>query len=426
MYTFPKFRKAEQMDVKSSRPNLGTAVFTGLLFSSLLFVSVVAEAANKKPVANPGKVQTVDEQTAVSLDGSASTDADGKIASYKWEQTSGNTVNLSGANSSQARFTAPAVKKATSLGFKLTVTDNSNESSSKTVTVKVNSVNKLPLANASAVPFVVHGNQVVLDGSASRDPDADGKIAKYQWVQTSGTTKLKLTNPNTATASFTAPAVDDTLVFTLKVTDDENGSTTSSPVSVAVVAQLPFSATLTLDANKITKGGVVSATAVGKGGKPPYTYSINWGDNSTASTSATATHNYSQVGTYTVTLTATDSEATSKTVTQTLTVDPEPLSAKFDLNGSTPTILVGDTLKVRAYEISGGTAPYSVKVDWGDATTIENFPLATGIVSNVASHRYANLGNPGLKVTVSDKNGLTKSYNIALDVQAANPLGQCQ
>lgn len=51
---------------------------------------------NKAPVANAGADITVTGPAAVSLDGSASKDSDGSIASYLWEQTAGPAVTLTG------------------------------------------------------------------------------------------------------------------------------------------------------------------------------------------------------------------------------------------------------------------------------------------------------------------------------------------
>ena len=71
----------------------------------------------------------------MTLDGSKSYDPNGgKIASYQWTQTSGQTVTLTAANTAIASFKAPVVNKDTTLSFKLTVTDNDGGASSSTTT----------------------------------------------------------------------------------------------------------------------------------------------------------------------------------------------------------------------------------------------------------------------------------------------------
>ncbi|BBO77528.1 hypothetical protein DSCW_49450 [Desulfosarcina widdelii] len=97
-----------------------------------------AAAVNQAPVAEAGGSQSVYEEAAITLDGSASSDADGSIASYLWAQTGGTAVALSGAATVQASFTAPIVDLAgETLTFSLTVTDDEGESDTDTVTVSV-------------------------------------------------------------------------------------------------------------------------------------------------------------------------------------------------------------------------------------------------------------------------------------------------
>ena len=80
---------------------------------------------NQPPVANAGPDQTVRANALVTLNGSGSSDPDGGIASYQWQQMSGPTVQLSDSAVVTPTFTAPDVGKAgTSLTFRLTVTDN--------------------------------------------------------------------------------------------------------------------------------------------------------------------------------------------------------------------------------------------------------------------------------------------------------------
>lgn len=86
--------------------------------------------ANLPPVANAGQNQTVSAWTTVRLNGSASTDPDDGIASFKWTQTAGTPVTLSDPSAVQPTFKAPRVRNGTLLKFKLTVTDRSGLTSS--------------------------------------------------------------------------------------------------------------------------------------------------------------------------------------------------------------------------------------------------------------------------------------------------------
>jgi hypothetical protein len=76
-----------------------------------------------------------------------------------------------------------------------------------------------PVADAGPDRTVSEGQSVTLDGSNSYDPV--GTISGYLWEQTSGR-PVSLSNPNSQTASFTAPVVEfsgDPLTFRLTVTD---------------------------------------------------------------------------------------------------------------------------------------------------------------------------------------------------------------
>ncbi|WP_367026275.1 PKD domain-containing protein [Methylococcus sp. ANG] len=94
-------------------------------------------SGNKAPtavIANPA--QTVAVNTPVTLDGSASTDADNgpQPLSYAWKQTSGPTVTLTSANQAKASFTPAEVG---SYGFQLTVSDGAaTHTAQATVTVE--------------------------------------------------------------------------------------------------------------------------------------------------------------------------------------------------------------------------------------------------------------------------------------------------
>jgi hypothetical protein len=199
-------------------------------------VNIVVNNINQFPIAAAGEDFSVNEGTSgVQLDGTASSDTDGAIASYLWEQTGGPAVTLVNADTASPTFDAPSVSSNTALTFKLTVADNGGANAEDTIVVTVNNVNQPPTANAGDAQTVNEGDTVTLDGS--RSIDTDGTIASYSWTQTTGTS-VTLTDANSATPSFVAPDVDaggDTLTFELTVTDnDGTSSTTADTVDVNV------------------------------------------------------------------------------------------------------------------------------------------------------------------------------------------------
>jgi lysophospholipase L1-like esterase len=90
---------------------------------------------NEPPTADAGPDQFAPGQTAVTLDGSQSSDSDGTIVSYTWSQIDGPAVNLNNTNTATPSFTAPAATDL--LTFELTVTDNEEGTASDKVTVSV-------------------------------------------------------------------------------------------------------------------------------------------------------------------------------------------------------------------------------------------------------------------------------------------------
>jgi PKD domain len=105
---------------------------------------------NQDPVANAGIDQTRDENTVVTLDGSASTDPDGNTMHYSWVQVDGPAViNLTGTDTASPTFKAPFVDRfEDDIVMELEVTDDYGGSSTDEVTIHINNVNHPPSAFA--------------------------------------------------------------------------------------------------------------------------------------------------------------------------------------------------------------------------------------------------------------------------------------
>lgn len=78
--------------------------------------------------------------------------------------------------------------------------------------------NVAPIARAGSDKVARFGETVILDGSASNDPD--GSIISYAWTQVAGTS-VTLSATDQAVVSFTAPDVVSEFAFELVVTDNE-------------------------------------------------------------------------------------------------------------------------------------------------------------------------------------------------------------
>ncbi|GEM75283.1 glycosyl hydrolase family 18 protein [Vibrio sagamiensis] len=189
---------------------------------------------NRKPVASAGADQTITGPIRVILDGSRSSDSDGTIESYMWEQVSGNAVTLVDANSATSGFEAGKVVTEEQFIFKLTVTDNQGAKASDLVTVRltpegpIDPPNTPPIAQISAPTTVNAGDVVIIDASASSDTDNDSLT--FTWSAPSNI----VAEVNGGILTFIAEeyAQDTVLNFTVSVSDGKTTSSASATVAV--------------------------------------------------------------------------------------------------------------------------------------------------------------------------------------------------
>src|SRR5581483_4968077 len=192
------------------------------------------QTTTKRPIANAGPNQVIESiGILVRLDGSASINPTGAPLLYHWSFESvptGSTATLNGADS-----VAPTFVPDRPGPYRVQlVVDNGLRSAADVVAVIVN--NRPPVANAGPDQTSAVGNTVVLDGSASTDPDGD--LLTYRWridSRPSGS-HARLTNPTSVRATF---VVDQPGTYMVRLIVDDGQTRATDSVVIAVPNSVP-------------------------------------------------------------------------------------------------------------------------------------------------------------------------------------------
>lgn len=191
-----------------------------------------ARDGNNEPIADAGGDLGGKVGVVVNLDGSASYDPDGDSLNYTWSIVSAPSdshVKLSDADQETAQL-VPDTDGTWHIA--LVVDDGDLESEEDELTVSVTSGNGTPTASAGSDQTVTAGDTVMLNGSASSDPDGDP--LSYQWTLSTrpAGSAATLSSSTAERPSFTTDVAGQ-YEATLVVSD---GRTSSSPDNVRVVA----------------------------------------------------------------------------------------------------------------------------------------------------------------------------------------------
>lgn len=182
--------------------------------------------ATTAPIARAGADQTVNENTLVNLDGSAST---GSGLTFAWTKTAGPTINLNNANTAQPTFMAPLVNEDTVVRLKLTVTDSRSRTAEDEVAITVRNTSPQLISRAGPDQTVNERTVVTLDGSASV-----GDRITYRWQQTAGPA-VTLSSATAVRPTFTAPDVNANTAINMQLTvTDFGGETATDTVTINV------------------------------------------------------------------------------------------------------------------------------------------------------------------------------------------------
>lgn len=408
---------------------------TGAVDSDTLTVTV--NAAPPPPNQAPTAIAGADVSITLpinntNLNGSASSDPDGTIASYTWSKISG-PAQFSIANANAVTTTLTNLVQGTYL-IRLSVTDNNGATDSDTLTVTVNAAppppNQAPNANAGAdILLTLPINTTILNGSASADPD--GSIASYSWSKISGPAQYSISDASIASTTL-SNLVQGTYLFRLVVTDN-NGATNSDSVLVTVNgavappnqapnANAGTGISITLPINTTTLNG--SASADPDGSIASYTWSKISGPAQftivNANAATTALNNLVQ-GTYSFRLVVTDNNGAtgSDSVTVTVNAAPPPpnqapnanAGSDFTVNLPNPSIYLNGSA---SNDPDGTITAYGwVKISGPGAITIVNSTTALPTVSGVQAGEYV------FELTVTDDKGATSKDQVKVTVIAA-------
>jgi PKD repeat protein len=277
-------------------------------------------APNHPPVAVPGGPYSGTSGTAVTFNGSGSSDPDAgdSVASYAWnfgDSGTGTGVSPTHTFASAGTYTVT-----------LTVTDTHGATGSATATATIAA--RPPVAVPGGPYSGTTGTAVTFNGSGSSDPNAGGSVASYAWnFGDSGTgTGVSPTHTYTSAGTYTV---------TLTVTDNYGAQgSASTTAAISTPVNHPPVAVITGGPYTITAGAALqfdgSQSYDPDTGDSIASYSWDFGDGGTAAGTAAPRYTYATVGPFTVTLSVTDTHGAHGSVTTMVTiqgVQPPPQQA---------------------------------------------------------------------------------------------------
>jgi hypothetical protein len=214
-------------------------------------VAFFVRGPNNPPVAVINDVVSGEIGERITLDGSASRDADNDKLEYKWTQVSGPEAKFAWRGQTKAK-TEVVLQKDEEHVFELKVFDGKEWSAPRQVTLRPRSANIPPVAAVATAELRTEESiETVLDASASTDPDKGPRALSYIWRQTGGPARVELHSEG-AIARFIAKRAG-AYSFDCRVSDGKNESAPAAvhvevlkagslPVAVAIAEPNPVKA----------------------------------------------------------------------------------------------------------------------------------------------------------------------------------------
>ena len=421
-------------------------------------------------LADAGSNQSVNSETLVTLDGSGSTTPEGITALYSWESYENShlpIVEITGSDSAVATFVTPALRPGENdivykflLTLKLSASNivpGQDDDNSDIVLITVKSPNASPIANAGNDQHVNSEIEVTLNGSGSNDPDGNNNNLRYSWERTGGTEgrSVRLINPNTVSPTFTSDSIIPgappiTHIFTLTVTDEEDGVSTDTVSIIVTGPPAPNRAPIAHAGLHRTVFSGETVTLDGSGSYDPdgnnSTLTYFWehtSDLPSGITEPILADNRAKITVFTAdiisegdpishefTLTVTDTKGASGTITVVITVKPN--AGPIVNAGDDQTVETGDTVVINGSgrDPDGGNVNYEwIKVGGTGRGDILTNPSVTTNASSLTftADTLANGANNvthlfQLIVTEASVTSLTSSDTVRITVLAPNTL----
>jgi PKD repeat protein len=344
------------------------------------------------PTANAGGPYTGTAGTAITFNGSGSTDPQGQTLTYAWDfgdGTTGTGVRPTHTYAAAGTYTV-----------RLTVTNTSNLTGSATATATIAAAPKPPTAVAGGPYTGTAGTAVSFNGSGSSDPQ--GQTLTYAWAFGDGGTGTGATPSHTYAAAGT---------YTVSLTVTDTSGLTGSATATATIAATPKPPTAVAGGPYTgTVGTAVSFNGSASSDPQGQTLTYAWafGDGSNG-TGATPTHTYTTAGTYTATLTVTDTSGLTGSATATVTISAAP-KAPTAVAGGPYTGMTGTAV---TFNGSASTDPQGQTLTYawafGDGGT------GTGATP---THIYTTAGTYTATLTVTDTSGLTGTATATVTISA--------
>ncbi len=198
---------------------------------------VTIKPDNTPPTANAGPDHSAQTGNNVVLDGTRSTDVDGDALTYKWSLSTvpeNSQANIDTPNNLKPIFN---IDQTGTYVAQLIVNDG--QINSNPDTIRINTENSRPTARAGDDQAITVGEQVVLNGSNSGDPDSDTLMYNWSIQSRPNNSTATLTNPTTDQPGFTAD-IAGTYVIQLIVNDgvlhSEPDTTVASTINTRPIA----------------------------------------------------------------------------------------------------------------------------------------------------------------------------------------------